>query len=87
MDRYFIYQEEDGTLKRREIKDLEKAKELVKLGKAKLDGKSIHIVGIGTEEDFRKHKEILGQTDGPAKKQLALNIEYFKKYKKWPSNQ
>lgn len=84
MQKYLIYQEEDGTLKRREIKDLEAAKKIAKHEKVKLEGKIVHIVGIGSDEDFRAHREITGQAETPAYKQLRANVAYFKAHGKWP---
>ena len=85
MERYLIYQLEDKTLKRRVIKDLEAAQKIVDLDKpVKLDGVKVHIVGIGNDADYRKHLEILGNTRGPAFKNLQNNIAYYKQHGKWP---
>ena len=82
MEKYLIYQLKDGTVKRRLINDLEKAQQIVDLNKpVKLDGVSVHIVGIGTEEDYQHHREFLGR---PSYEKLKADIEHFKKYKEWP---
>jgi len=90
MDKYLIYQLEDGSLQKSVIKDLPAAKKLVYKSETqpiKLGGKKIHIVGVGTEEDFKSHKEILEPApynEKPGFKKLKEDIEYFKVFKEWP---
>lgn len=85
MEKYLIYQLEDGTLRRRPIKDLEAATKIAAIDRpVKLEGVSVHIVGIGTDSDFRQHQMIIGQTRGPAFKKLQADVAHFKEHGVWP---
>jgi hypothetical protein len=85
MEKYLIYQEEDGTLKRRPIKDMEAAKKIAAIkAPIKLEGVNVHIVGIGTDADFRVHQQITNQTVGDHYKKLKANAAYYKKNGVWP---
>lgn len=85
MEKYLIYQLEDGTLRRRPIKDMEAAKKITKIDKpVKLEGVLVHIVGIGTDSDFRQHQMIVGQARGPAFKKLQADVKYYKEHGVWP---
>ena len=64
MDKYLIYQDHKNALHKRPVQDEAKAQSLINSKKTiMIDGHPIHIVGIGTEEDFKVHQEMVGTPD------------------------
>ncbi len=64
MEKYLIYQDHKNVLHRKPIKDEAKAQALIDCKKTiKIDGHPIHLVGIGTDEDYRVHLDMVGQPD------------------------
>lgn len=88
MEKYLIYQDKESKLHKKEIKDLEAAQNLINSGKViKINNEPIHIVGIGTEDDFNRHRQITGEVEYdqlPHFQKLKSDIEHFKMYKEWP---
>lgn len=88
MEKYLIYQDKNQILKKKPIKDMAKAEQIVKLygGKTvKIDGEDAHIVGIGNDEVFRSHQIITDQQPTNYYAELKKNVAYYKEHGKWPS--
>ena len=86
MQKYLIYQDESKKLYKKPIFDEKKARAIVdSKKKIKLDGQLIHIVGIGTQEDFIVHCNMVGQTtDMPAYEKLKKATLEYKQTGIWP---
>ena len=87
--KYLIYQNSNLEVKRREIKNLEGAEEVVKLSKGKpvkIDGEYVTIVGIGTDEDYRAFMTITHVEKEPTIyfEKLRDNVAYYKEHGEWP---
>jgi len=84
---YLLYQTKDGTLKKKEITNRPLAEQIVAKAEStpvKLEGQEVHIVGIGSLQDYESHRKTLGQNEPTGYMKFKASVAYYKEHGKWP---